>query len=97
MRSFIIAIAICRMFATAAQAADGGSAVAVQLPDTPNNFHVYLFTLKKNNISLARTGQEFCDDMKYGEAVLSNRPDEIKDGKLVPGPLDWVICRFQGK
>jgi hypothetical protein len=97
MRTFIVAVAICGMFATAVQAADGASPIVGQWPDTPANFHVYLFTLKKNNISLPMTGQEFCDNMKYGEAVQFNRPDEIKDGKVVPGPLDWVICRFQGK
>jgi hypothetical protein len=97
MRTFIVAIAISGMFATAVQAADGGSPIVGQLPDTPANFHVYLFTLKKNNISLSMTGHDFCKKMEYGDAVLSNQPDEIKDGKLVPGPLDWVICKFQGK
>jgi hypothetical protein len=96
MRSLAVALAIFGMFATAVQAADDGS--PVQYPDTAGNLHVYLFALKKGNISLAMSAQEFCTKMDYGEAVLFDRPDEIgKDNKAGPGKLDWVICRFKRK
>jgi hypothetical protein len=98
MRIFIVAMAICGMFATAVQAADGVPPIVQQLPDTAANFHVYLFTLKQNKISLSMTAQEFCTRMDYGEAVLGDRPDEIgKDSKASPGKLEWVICKFKGK
>jgi hypothetical protein len=98
MRISIVALGICGMFATAAQAADGGSAVVVQLPDTASNLHVYLFTLKPNKIVLAMTAEQFCTRMDYGEVVLFSRPDETgKDNKVGPGALEWVICKFKGK
>jgi hypothetical protein len=98
MRIFVAVLGICGMFATAVQAADGGSPVVGQLPDTASNLHAYLFTLKQNKILLPMGAQDFCTKMDYGEAVLSSRPDEIgKDNKVGPGALDWVICRFKGK
>lgn len=76
MRSFVIASAVLAMFATAARAADDGPAaspVAGKLPDTASTLSVYLFMLKKNNISLPMDPQEFCRKMDYGEAVLGHR------------------------
>jgi len=98
MRHFIAALALVGMSATAALAADDSAPVVGKLPDTAGNLSVYLFTLKKNNISLSMSPQEFCSKMDYGEAVLGNRPNEVgEDSKVVPGKLDWVICRFKGK
>ena len=98
MRIFIVALAISGVLATAVQAADDSSSVAVEFPDTASSFHVYLFTLKKNKISLPMSPQEFCSKMDYGEAVSGERPGEIgKDNKVDPGALDWVICRFKTK
>jgi hypothetical protein len=67
MRTFVVAIAIFGMFATAVRAADDSSPVVGQFPDTATNLHVYLFTLKKNNISLRMSPQEFCSKMDYGD------------------------------
>jgi hypothetical protein len=98
MRFFIAALAIFGLLATAVQAADDSSPIAGEFPDTASNLHVYLFTLKKNKISLPMSPQEFCTKMDYGEAVLGDRPDEIgKDNKVGPGALDWVICCYKGK
>jgi hypothetical protein len=102
MRSFVVALAILGMFATVVKAADDDSSsspVAGKLPDTSDNLSVYLFTLKKNDLSLKMSPQDFCTKMKYGEAVLGHQPDEIgEDGKAVsPGKLDWVICRYKAK
>ena len=101
MRTFVAAIAMLAMLATAVRAADDSppaSPLVGKLPDTASNLHVYLFTLKKNNMSVPTSAQEFCSKMDYGEAVLFERPDEIgKDNKVGPGKLDWVICRFKGK
>jgi len=97
MRTFIVALAIFGMFATAVQAADD-SPIVGKFPDTASQLSVVLFTLKKNNISLSMSPQEFCSKMDYGEAVLGRRPDEVgDDNKVGPGKLEWVICRFKGK
>jgi hypothetical protein len=100
MRTFVVALVIFGMFATAVQAADDKaaddtSAVVGQFPDTVSNLHVYLFKLLKNNISLSMSPQEFCSKMDYGKAVLSEETG--KDNKAGPGKLDWVICRFKAK
>ena len=98
MRAFIIAIAISGMFATAVQAADDTSPVVGKFPDTASQLSVYLFKLKDNDISLEMSPQEFCSKLDYGEAMLSHRSYEVgEDKKIVPGELDWVICRFKGK
>jgi hypothetical protein len=98
MRSFLVAFALSAMFATAVQAADNTSPIVGQFPDTASNLHVYLFTLKENDLSLSMGAQEFCSKMDYGEAVFWHRPDEVgEDHKVAPGKLEWVICRFKGK
>jgi hypothetical protein len=97
MRTFVVALATLAMSATAVRAADD-SPVVGKFPDTKKSCHVYLFTLKKNNISLSMSAQEFCTKMDYGEAVLFSRPEEVGDDhKAVPGKLDWVICQFAEK
>ena len=99
MRTYAAAFAIC-LLAGAARAADS-SPVVGQFPDTANNQHVYLFTLKKNGIILRVSPGEFCRGMGYGDAVfpLHQENDQIgrDDGKALKGELDWVICRFGGK
>jgi hypothetical protein len=98
MRIFIMALAITGMLATAVQAADDTSPVVGKFPDTASNLSVYLFKLKDNDISLEMSPQEFCSKMDYGEAILSQRSYQTgEDKKVVPGGLDWVICRFKGK
>lgn len=95
MRSFVIAIAILGMFATAVQADDAASTIVGKFPDTSNHLHVYLFVLKESNISLSMDPQDFCNTMGYGNAVLGERPKQVgKDDKPTPGKLEWVICRF---
>ncbi len=98
MRSFVVTLAISGMFAGAVQAADDKSPVVGQFPDTASHLHVYLFSLKGNDISLPMSPQEFCNKMDYGEPVLWDRPNEVgKDNKVGPGELNWVICRFKEK
>jgi hypothetical protein len=98
MRTFLVAIAILGMFASAARAAGDTLPLLVTLPDTEENLKVYLFNLKDNKILLSMTPQEFCHTMHYGEAVLGWQPTEPgKDDKGTPGKLNWVICRFKGK
>jgi hypothetical protein len=101
MRNLVVTIASSVLFAAAAQAADT-SPVAGQFPDTASNRHVYLFTLKKNGISLKIDPGKFCHDMDYGEAVFSQKEDDTEKAvdhkvKTIEGDLDWVICRFNGK
>jgi hypothetical protein len=100
MRSFIIVFASLWLLGAAAHAADS-SPISGQLPDTANNFHVYIFELKKNGISLRMTPKEFCSQMDYGEPVfpLQQANDETgrDDHKVIVGELNWVICRFKNK
>jgi hypothetical protein len=100
MRTHVAALAMSLLLACAARAADS-SPVVGQFPDTANNQHVYLFTLKKNGISLRMSPADFCSRMGYGEAVFpqqrDNDPVGREDGKTIKGELDWVICRFAGR
>lgn len=88
-----VVVASCGAFAGAAQAADAPQ-VSTQLPDTSHNVHVYLFQLKKNDIALPMEPNEFCKMMDYGTSVRGHRSQKIEEDKVVPGDLDWVICRF---
>lgn len=111
MRSFVIAIASSVLFATVVQAADdAASPVAGKLPDNTVPQQVFLFTLKKNGLSIRMDPQSFCHDLGYGDAAKrSDDPqkgfweranDEISkdDGKTkIPGELIWVICQFPAK
>jgi len=91
--------ALLLLSGTAPKAADT-SPIAGQLPDTAGSSHVYLFTLKKNGISLRMSPKEFCNAMDYGDAVfpVQQANDEVQhDGKSLRGELEWVICRFKTK
>jgi hypothetical protein len=96
VRTFVVTIAMFAMCAVApVQAADDTSPVVGAFPDTEDGLKVYLFLLKKNNISLEMDPEEFCNTMHYGHAVKGERPKEVgKDDKVTPGKLEWVICRF---
>jgi hypothetical protein len=99
MRTFVAAIAMLAMLATAVCAADDSppaSPLVGKFPDTLNDCHVYLFMLKKNNITVKDGPHEFCKKMDYGDAAFWHQPNEIgPDEKSVTrGNLDWVICRF---
>ena len=103
MRTVVVAIAIFGVIASVARAADdspGGqdklSSVVGKFPDTEDKEQqVYLFTLKKNGISLKMTGDEFCATMKYGKAVyFQPTAPTFVEGKSVRAELEWVICRM---
>jgi hypothetical protein len=98
MRSLEIAIiTIIGFFAATAQAADNASPIFGALPDpVVSGMKQYLFVLKKNDILLWMNGDDFCKQLDYGKAVLSDR-NEIKDNTLVQGPLNWVICEYKGR
>lgn len=89
--------AVAAEFAAAAGAGDNASPIVGQFPNTEGNMQQILFTLKKNEISLSMSAQEFCKKLDYGEAVLWDRPDVVKDHTVSPGALNWVICRFKNK
>ena len=89
-------VAGCRLMAAEAAAADAPQ-VSVQLPDTAHSVHVYLFQFKKNDISLQMEPDKFCTTMDYGTVVDGHRSQKIDGGKVVPGDLDWVICKFPTK
>lgn len=91
----IVLLVVC--FATTASAADSASPIVGQFPTTMGNMQQVLFTLKKNELSLSMSAEEFCRKLDYGEAVLWDRPNEIKDHTIVPGNLNWVICRFKNR
>jgi hypothetical protein len=94
----IATVAIVGVFAATAEAADNTSPIVGQFPNTADNKQQVLFMLKQNEISLSMSAEEFCRKLDYGEAVLSDRPDEVKDHTtVVPGKLNWVICRFRNK
>jgi len=102
MRSFVLVMAISALLANASSAiaADAPATpaipgVVVQLPDSRNNVHLYLFTLKKNGISYADSGASFCAKLHYGGAILESRPKVLEGDRGVPGELEWVICGFQ--
>jgi hypothetical protein len=95
--SKIATMAMVGFFAATAEAADDASPIVGQFPNTVGNMQQVLFTLKKNNISKSMSAEEFCRKLDYGEAVLWDRPDEIKNNAIVPGNLNWVICRFKNK
>ena len=88
--------ASCAIIADGAHAADAPQ-VSTQLPDTTHNVHVYLFQFKKNDISLQAEPDQFCTTMDYGTAVYGHRSQKIDGDKVVPGDLDWVICKFPTK
>ena len=90
-----VAVMIASLFTANAQAADNTSPVIGQFPQTEHDMQVYLFMLKKNDISLDMTPEEFCRTFDYGEAVKGDRSPQIKSNSIVPGPLNWVICRFK--
>jgi hypothetical protein len=96
MRTFVVTIALLGLFAAEVRAADDDmSPVIGRFPDTANNQHVYLFMLKKNDISLKISPHDFCTKMGYGEAVYGEQPKELgDDDKPAAGKLEWVICRF---
>jgi hypothetical protein len=85
--------------ATSAVADDATSPVAGKLPDNTVPQQVYLFMLKKNGLSIRMDGPSFCRDLGYGEAAKGfwDQSKEIKDGNIVPGELNWVICQFPAK
>jgi hypothetical protein len=89
----VAAIAIIGLFAPAVQAAEDSSKFVTELPETHGHLKAYLFMLKDSKISLSPV--EFCRTMDYGEPVLFRQPNEIEDKKIVPGKLEWVICRFK--
>jgi hypothetical protein len=107
MRSFLV-IAIMLGVLDAAAAADDNSPVAGKLPDNERSQQTYLFTLKKNGISLRMSPDQFCRDLGYGAAVARSddptgktgywdqgHPELKDDGKTqVPGELAWVICQY---
>jgi hypothetical protein len=102
MRTFVAAIAIFGMFATAVQAADDASPVFGSFPPNTRAQQVYLFMLKKNGLSIRISPDQFCSDLGYGEAVKSSDSSQKgfwdadesgTDGKK-PGTLNWVICQF---
>jgi hypothetical protein len=95
----LVVIGLFTATATAnAQAADKpSSSIVGTLPGTEHNLQVVLFTLKDSKISLSVSPQDFCGKLDYGEAVFWDRPDEIKDHAVVPGNLNWVICKFKGR
>jgi hypothetical protein len=90
MRGLLSAAAILAM-TTGAVAADEPSFVT-DFPDTASHRHVYLFNLGKLDNAPPLSPSKFCEQMDYGEAVLSDPPDKDKTGKL-----KWVICRFRRK
>jgi hypothetical protein len=88
MRAFFVAIAILGFIATAAKAADDSpqsasklwSSIVGKLPDTEDNlYRVYLFTLKKNGISVRMNGEEFCAATIHGQAVKYPEPVKAAD------------------
>lgn len=94
MRISGILITSLGLLAATIHAAAGADAPAppdlsVQLPDTENNSHVYMFNLSKNGVSYKKSGAEFCSMMGYGKALLESPRDGSSSGDLV-----WVICRF---
>jgi hypothetical protein len=93
----IAAMATIGLFATGAQAADNASPIAGQFPATEDSMQVYLFMLKKNDISIDQTPQDFCGMLGYGKAVFWEQPRDVKDNTIVRGKLNWVICKFKGK
>jgi hypothetical protein len=97
MRSLCLVGAILWITMASVQAGDDGGPVVATFPETAEHFHVYLFKLKDNKIELNMSPETFCKQMDYGAPVFSDRSDEIKDNKVVPGKLNWVICRFKGK
>lgn len=97
MHSSRIAIVVTvGFFAATAEAADNASPIVGSFPNTAGNMQQVLFTLK-NEIPLSMSAQEFCRKLDYGEAVLWDRSNERKDQTIVPGNLNWVICRFKNK
>jgi hypothetical protein len=109
MRSFVIAIAILGMFATAVHADDAAAPIVGKMPDNEKGQQAYIFLLKKNGLSIRMSASDFCHDLGYGEPIKrSDDPqdgfweranDETKDnGKtIIRGELIWVICRFPPK
>jgi hypothetical protein len=101
MRGLAIVIASFGLFATAVQAADKAgpdiakSPAVTQFPDTSDNFHVYMFTLRKNEISYEKSGEEFCAELHYGKAVLVGPRSEAVKGDKVVEELEWVICGYK--
>jgi hypothetical protein len=94
----IIGLFVATAVTGTAEAADNTSPIVGPFPNTEGNMQQVLFTLKKNEISLPMNPQDFCKKLDYGEAVLWDRPDEIKDHTTIgPGNLNWVICRFKNK
>jgi hypothetical protein len=75
MRTFAIVIASLGLFAAAVHAADEGAPFLTKLPDSEDGdyHHVYVFTLKKNGISLRISGEAFCRTMGYGRIVKYKR------------------------
>jgi hypothetical protein len=101
--SKIVAVAVLGIFAAeaaftvAAEGADSASPIVGQFPNTEGNAQQLLFMLKKNDISEPISAQDFCRKLDYGEAVLWDRAEEIKEQAIVPGNLNWVVCRFKNK
>jgi hypothetical protein len=70
MRAPAIAIVMLGLLAVPVQAADdAGSSVATKLPDNMQNHQLYLFTLKKNGLSIRVPAEKFCNDFGYGVAL----------------------------
>ena len=89
MRIFAIVIASMGLFANLTYAADDGAPFMTKLPDSEDGtyHHVYVFTLKKNGISLRMSGEAFCSTMGYGSVVEYERrglyTEAAKDKKVV--------------
>jgi hypothetical protein len=104
MRKLVIAIATWGLFAAAAQAADKAadkdgaamSPIVTQFPDTTDNFHLYMFTLKGSAISYLKSSHEFCAELHYGDAVMEKRSKSLKGDKIVD-ELEWVICGYKNQ
>jgi hypothetical protein len=87
--------------------AEDASPVAGKLPDNQSSQQTYLFSLKKNGISLRISPGQFCHDLGYGAAVKrsddtdgtkgyweSGKKEWSDDGKQMPAELVWVICQM---
>jgi hypothetical protein len=83
MRIFIVLIAILGAFTGAADADDASSPIVGKLPDNSRSHQLYLFTLKKNGLSIRMSPQDFCGQLGYGEPIKwskdpKDNPDDDK-------------------
>jgi hypothetical protein len=101
MRAVVIALAGLALFVGVGSAASADPppvpAVVVPLPDSQDNFHLYLFTLKRNGIIYTHSGQNFCAAMHYGRAIVAHPASAGSGNDVVPDGLEWVICGFKNQ